>query len=250
MEDIFLKELGLEAFDVTTQVYPRSQDFRLLSILNEIAIIASKFALDLRILQSSGFAELQEGFSKNQVGSSAMPFKRNPINSEKICSLARLMKGYLMAVWDDAANSILERTLDDSANRRIAIAESFLCLDEILLTFNKILTKLNIDKSAVKGNLSKFSEFSGTEVLLMEGVKRGADRQILHEEIRECSLLAWENVRRGQPANLSNILVENTYILKYLSKKNIINYVMRGSSIDFSKERALLIKKKIDNRFS
>jgi adenylosuccinate lyase len=128
------EELELEFFPVTTQVYPRKQDFWVLSALASLGASLYKFAFDLRILQSPPIGELSEPFGVKQVGSSAMPFKRNPVNAEKIDSLARVLAQFPRLAWDNAAHSLLERTLDDSANRRTLLPEAFLIADELLRT--------------------------------------------------------------------------------------------------------------------
>ena len=126
------EQLGLPFYPVATQVYPRKQDYRVLSALAGLGGSLYKFAFDLRILQSPSLGELSEPFGKKQVGSSAMPFKRNPISAEKIDSLARSLAQMPRVAWDNAAHSLLERTLDDSANRRSLLPEAFLITDELL----------------------------------------------------------------------------------------------------------------------
>ena len=132
LEERVLAKLGLEAFTAATQTYTRKQDWLAVNVLAGIAQSLYKFAFDLRILQSPPIGEWAEPFGAKQVGSSAMPFKRNPINAEKIDSLARFMAGLPRVMWDNAAHSLLERTLDDSANRRVVLAEAFLSADEII----------------------------------------------------------------------------------------------------------------------
>ncbi|MER3515278.1 MAG: adenylosuccinate lyase, partial [Chloroflexota bacterium] len=134
LEAQVMARLGLEAFPVTGQTYPRKQDWRVLNVLAGIAASLHKFAFDLRLLQSPAFGEMAEPFGASQVGSSAMPFKRNPVNAEKLCSLARFVAALPAVAWENAALSLLERTLDDSANRRLILPEAFLATDEMLLT--------------------------------------------------------------------------------------------------------------------
>ena len=247
LEKDALALLGLKAFQVTTQVYPRSQDYRVLTLLSEISLICAKFAIDMRMLQSSGIGgELREAFSKNQVGSSAMPFKRNPVSMEKVSSLCRMVQSFVQVAWENGANSILERTLDDSANRRMILSGGFLCIDEILITLNKTLSGLEVDTVAVRGNLDRFGAYSGTEVLIMEACKKGADRQRMHEEIRRESMKSYENLRMNGSSNLIELLVENEYVLKYLDKTSIIKCINAHSSLKFSENRALKICGMID----
>ncbi len=242
LERKVLENLGIEAFEVTTQVYPRSQDYRILSLLSEIALACAKIAIDMRMLQSSGIGgEVREAFSKNQVGSSAMPFKRNPISMEKVSSLCRMVQSFAQVAWENGANSILERTLDDSANRRIIISGGFLCIDEILITVEKTFSTLELDPVAIKNNLDKFGVYSGTEVLIMEACKKGADRQVMHEEIRKESMRSYENLRATGRNNLAELLSDNEYVLKYLDKTTIIKHIDAYSSLRFSERRALRI---------
>lgn len=196
--------LALPFFPVTTQTYPRKQDYRVISALAGLGATLYKFAFDLRVLQSPPIGELAEPFGRSQVGSSAMPFKRNPINAEKIDSLARALAQMPRLAWDNAAHSLLERTLDDSANRRALLPEAFLISDEILQTSVRILRGLQVDQAALARNLSTYGPFAATERVLMALGKAGADRQAMHERLREHALPAWETVQAGQ----ANPLVE------------------------------------------
>ena len=139
--------LDLEFFSVTTQVYPRKQDYDVMSTLAGMGASIYKFAFDLRLLQSPPIGELSEPFGSKQVGSSAMPFKRNPINAEKIDLLARMLAQYPRLAWDNAAHTLLERTLDDSANRRTSLPEAFLIADELLRVSTRICEGLRVDEA-------------------------------------------------------------------------------------------------------
>ena len=154
-----------------------------MEVLSKIACTLAKFSLDFRILQSPPIGEFSEPFGKHQVGSSAMPFKRNPINSEKIDSLSRLVSSAYSAAWQNASMTILERSLDDSANRRVFIPESFIALDEMLMTEIRIVKGMNIHSAASKRLMESYGIFSATERVLMEAGKKGADRQEMHEVI-------------------------------------------------------------------
>lgn len=184
LEAQVMARLGLEAFPVTGQTYPRKQDWRVLNVLAGIAASLHKFAFDLRLLQSPAFGEMAEPFGARQVGSSAMPFKRNPVNAEKLCSLARFVAALPAVAWENAALSLLERTLDDSANRRLILPEAFLATDEMLLTAERLVRGLVIDAEACRRNLARYSTLAGLEPLLMELVRAGADRQAMHERLR------------------------------------------------------------------
>ncbi len=221
MEEWALDELGLKAFDASCQTYTRKQDLKMVEILSDIACSLHKFSLDFRILQTPPIGEFSEPFGKFQVGSSAMPFKRNPINSEKIDSLARLVSSSCQAAWQNASQTILERSLDDSANRRVFIPETFLALDEMLQTEIRIVSGMNIHESGTKRLMDGYSIFSATERLLMELGRRGADRQEMHEVIRRHSLEAWKYVQEGKDNPLKDMLTGDAEILGFLQAEEI-----------------------------
>ena len=222
LEKMVMDELGIKAFDAATQTYTRKQDLKMISILSSIAATLHRFSLDFRVLQSPPIGEFSEPFGKMQVGSSAMPFKRNPINSEKICSLSRIVEESYQAAWSNASLSILERTLDDSADRRIFIPESFIALDEMLLTETKIIKGMQVHSAATKRLMDNYGIFASTEKLLMELGKHGADRQEMHEVIREESLKAWALVQEGKENPLKESLSEDKRIRSYLGKEEIL----------------------------
>ena len=213
------EKLDLPFFNIASQTYPRRQDFTVVNALASLAASLHKFAFDLRLLQSPPIGELSEPFGSKQVGSSAMPFKRNPIRAEKIDSLARYLAGLPRLAWDNAAHSLLERTLDDSANRRILLPESFLAADEILRTARGVLAGLRFDADAAARNLAAYGPFAATERLLMSLVKAGADRQEMHEIIREKSMSAWEAVRRGEENPLAGLLVYDVRLKLHLEEE-------------------------------
>jgi adenylosuccinate lyase len=192
------EKLDLPFFEIATQTYTRRQDYVIVSALAGVGATLYKFAFDLRLLQSPPIGELSEPFGAKQVGSSAMPFKRNPIRAEKMNSLARYLATLPRIAWDNAAHSLLERTLDDSANRRVVLPEAFLALDEILQTGTGILKGLNVNESALARNLSIYGPFAATERVMMAAVKAGADRQEMHEVLREQAMTAWGAVRAGE----------------------------------------------------
>ena len=183
-----MKRLGIQGAAITSQVYPRKYDYLVMTLVASIASSISKFASDLRILQSPGFGEWSEPFGAKQVGSSAMPFKRNPVASEKICSLARYIGQLPNVALENASLNYLERTLDDSANRRMILSEGFIVLDEILISAQKIVEGLVIHKERIAYNLKQYAPFAATELLLIASVKEGADRQKMHEELRTLSM--------------------------------------------------------------
>ncbi|MBO7349152.1 MAG: adenylosuccinate lyase [Spirochaetales bacterium] len=221
LDNEVMKALGLEAFKGATQVYPRTQDLRVMHALDSLSCALAKFALDFRMLQSTAIGEWSEPFGKSQVGSSAMPFKRNPINCEKIDSLCRYVHSLVPGAWDNASLSILERTLDDSANRRLFLPQAFLALDEVLLTAKKVVSGMNVHEATIKRNLDAYGVFAATERLLMELGRRGADRQMMHEVIREQSLKAWACVQEGKANPLADLLSSEASILKFMKKDEI-----------------------------
>lgn len=237
--------LDLEFYVVTNQTYPRLQDFQLLSRLAGIGAPLYRLAFDLRILQSPGFGELAEPFGKSQVGSSAMPFKQNPILSEKINSLGRYLAQLPRIAWDNMAHSLLERTLDDSANQRIYLPEAFLCLDEILAGALTILSGLQVHPEAIQGNLDEYRPFAGTEKLLMELVKAGADRGEMHEILRDHSLAAWDALRENKANPIQDLLVNDPILNKYLDQTEISAYLEDGKYLGDAPARAKALAERI-----
>jgi len=213
--------IGLEAFPVATQTYPRKQDWLIVNGLAGLAQSLYKFAFDLRLLQSPPIGELAEPFGARQVGSSAMPFKRNPINAEKIDSLARYIAALPRVMWDNAAHSLLERTLDDSANRRVAIAEAFLAADEICGVATGIVSGLRVSEPHIARTMATYGPFAATEPLLMALVAAGADRQVMHEHLRERSLRAWADIAEGKPNPLTIALPDDAALQRFLSRAEI-----------------------------
>ena len=210
------ERLELPFFPVTTQVYPRKQDYTLLGDLAGMGGSLYKFAFDLRLLQSPPIGEMSEPFGRQQVGSSAMPFKRNPINAEKIDSLARLLAQMPRLAWDNAAHSLLERTLDDSANRRSLLPEAFLISDELLRTAKRILSGLQVNEAALKRNLESYAPFAAVERVLMALGKAGADRQAVHERLRQHALTAWSTIQSGNPNPLADLIIHDPEITHFL----------------------------------
>jgi adenylosuccinate lyase len=215
------ERLNLAFYPVTSQTYPRKQEYQVLSGLAGLAGSLYKFAFDLRLLQSPPIGELAEPFGSAQVGSSAMPFKRNPINAEKINSLARALAKMPDLAWDNAAHSLLERTLDDSANRRTLLPEAFLTADELLRVTIRILEGLLVDEIAIARNLSIYGPFAGTERVLMALSKSGADRQAMHERLRKHALSAWSSIREGCPNPLVDLVTHDQVFTGYLSQDEL-----------------------------
>ena len=181
------RAMGFERMlPITGQTYTRKLDAQVLAVLSGIAQSAAKFATDLRLLQHEG--ELLEPFESEQVGSSAMPYKRNPMRAERMTSLARFVIELEGNAWHTAAAQWLERTLDDSANRRLVIPEAFLATDAILVLATNVAAGLEVREDTIAQHVASAMPYLATERLLMRGVKAGGDRQQLHEVIRTHSL--------------------------------------------------------------
>jgi adenylosuccinate lyase len=238
LETKTMAKLGLEAFPVATQTYPRKQDWLVLNALAGLAASLYKFAFDLRILQSQPFGEWSEPFGSRQVGSSAMPFKRNPISAENMNSLARLVAALPRVAWDNAAHSLLERTLDDSGNRRLILPQAFLLSDELLRRCHGILKGLVIREDGVVRNLALYGTYAATERLLMELVKGGADRQEMHEVIRQHSLAAWDATERGEPNPLADLLAEDPAVVAVLASDEVRALLSASDYVGDAPQRA------------
>jgi len=194
-------DFGFErCYAVCGQTYPRKVDSRILNALSAIAQSLSRMANDIRLLQHD--RQLEEPFEEQQIGSSAMAYKRNPMRCERICSLARYLMADALNAPMTAAVQWLERTLDDSANRRISLPEGFLCADAILRLAKNVTKGLRVNEKVVARTLREYLPFIATENLLMEAVKRGGDRQALHEIIRRSSMEATARMKEGEPCDL------------------------------------------------
>ena len=189
-----------ECYPVCGQTYPRKLDSRILNVLSSIAQSAYRMATDIRLLQHD--RQLEEPFEEEQIGSSAMAYKRNPMRCERICSLARFLMADAMNAAMTASTQWLERTLDDSANRRISMPEGFLAADAILRLAQNVTDGLRVNERMVEAAVREYLPFLATENLLMEAVKRGGDRQQLHEIIRRCSMEATASMKNGEPCDL------------------------------------------------
>jgi adenylosuccinate lyase len=181
---------------------------------------------------------MAEPFGQRQVGSSAMPFKRNPIGSEKIDSLGRLVASLVDVAWQNAALSFLERTLDDSANRRETLPVAFLALDEMLLTAERVVRGLVFDIEAARRTFERFAPFAATEPVLMAAARAGADRQHLHEHLRELSMQAWQAIRLGQPNPLIETMCASPELLAWLSADEISRLADPGLYLGDAPQRA------------
>ena len=244
-EDDVLRAFDLSARDVATQTYPRKLDYLLLSALAGIGASLSKFAFDMRVLASPGFGDIAEPFGAKQVGSSAMPFKRNPVMAERIDSLARLLPAYADVAWQNAATNLLERTIDDSANRRTVLPEALLCTDEIISLATKIVEGLRVDERRIAENLRTYGPFAGTEAVLMEAAKRGGNRQELHEAIRESSMRAYAALAEGGLNPLATLLADDDRITHLVEPAEVREWLDPTAHVGDAPERARRLCRRI-----
>lgn len=182
-----------QTLPVTGQTYPRKYDSRVLNVLAGIAQSAHKFSNDIRLMQSVG--EMEEPFGKNQVGSSTMAYKRNPTRSERMASLARHVICASLNPAFTAAGQWFERTIDDSANKRLSIPEAFLATDAVLILYQEVAQGLVVYPAVMARRVAEYLPFLATENLMMEGVKAAGDRQALHEKIRQHAMDTWQRMR-------------------------------------------------------
>ena len=195
LEKKIAHKMGMDAvFAVSGQTYPRKLDSRVLDALAGVAQSAYKFAQDLRLLQS--FREVEEPFEKNQIGSSAMAYKRNPMRSERICALSRHVMALTQDAFNTAATQWFERTLDDSANRRLSLPEAFLATDAVLELYANIASGMVVYPKMIARRVSENLPFMATEDIMMEAVRLGCDRQVIHERLRVHSQEAAMRMKR------------------------------------------------------
>lgn len=200
LDNLIAQKMGYsDCYPISTQTYSRKIDARILQVLSSIAQSAHKFTNDLRLLQH--LKELEEPFEKGQIGSSAMAYKRNPMRSERIASLANYVISDSLNPAITAATQWFERTLDDSANKRISIPEAFLAVDGILDLYLNVVDGLVVYPKVIHAHLMKELPFMATETILMDAVKRGGDRQELHERIRIHSMEAGRKVKEEGKEN-------------------------------------------------
>jgi len=207
MNRMIAAEFGFDGcFDVCGQTYPRKTDSRILNALSSIGQSAYKFASDMRLLQHD--RQIEEPFETDQIGSSAMPYKRNPMRCERICSLARYLTADAANASMTASSQWLERTLDDSANRRVSLPEGFLCADAVLRLMLNVTAGIVVNEKVIRKTVEEYLPFIATENIMMEAVKRGGDRQKIHEIIRRCSMAATAQMKNGGECDLTSRLCE------------------------------------------
>lgn len=242
LDKIVCKKMGFEkAYPVTGQTYSRKLDSIILNTLSEVAQSAYKFSNDMRLLQN--MKEMEEPFEKHQIGSSAMAYKRNPMRSERISALSRYIIVNSLNPAITAATQWFERTLDDSANKRISVAEAFLALDGVLNLYINITSNMVVYEKVIAAHVNSELSFMATENIMMEAVKRGGDRQELHEKIRVHSLAAARQVKEFGEKNdlIERILADESF---GLSKEEILSIIdpskftgrSSGQVVDFIEE--------------
>lgn len=206
IDKLIAEKMGFtDCFPVSGQTYSRKVDSRVLNVLAGIASSAHKFSNDIRLLQH--LKEVEEPFEKSQIGSSAMAYKRNPMRSERIASLSRYVMSDLMNPYITAATQWFERTLDDSANKRLSVPEAFLAIDGILDLYMNVADGLVVYEKVIEKHIMAELPFMATENIMMDAVKRGGDRQELHEKIRTLSMEAGRNVKeKGLDNNLLELI--------------------------------------------
>ena len=208
LEQDIAQQMGFDrVVPVSGQTYSRKMDYFVVSTLSGIAQSASKFSYDLRLLQS--FKEMEEPFEKQQIGSSAMPYKRNPMRSERICALSRHIITLTQDTAMTACTQWFERTLDDSANRRISMPEGFLACDAVLRLMRNVTDGLHVNEKVIGKAVLEYLPFIATENLLMSAVKKGGDRQALHEVIRRRSMEATARIKEGLSCDLLDRLAND-----------------------------------------
>ena len=223
LDQTIAKKLGYEeVYPVTGQTYTRKFDSLVLNVLSQVAQSAYKFSNDIRILQH--LKEIEEPFEKNQIGSSAMAYKRNPMRTERISSLARYVICDTLNPAITASTQWFERTLDDSANKRIAMSEAFLAVDAILEIYMNVADGLVVYPKVIEKHINEELPFMATEVILMEGVKRGGDRQELHERVRVLSMEAAAQVKQHGKANdlIDRILKDDAFKMSEEELRSIL----------------------------
>lgn len=233
LDSLVAAKMGFErTFPITGQTYPRKLDSRVLQVLQSIAESAHKFAVDIRLLAS--LKEIEEPFEEKQIGSSAMAYKRNPMRCERITALSRYVIVNGLNPYITASNQWFERTLDDSANRRIVIPECFLAVDSILNIYMNVSRGLVVNSKVIEKHILEELPFMATENILMEAVKRGGDRQELHEVIRMYSLEASRDVKQGGDNKLiEKIIKDGRFRLNEMEIRQMLkpeNFIGRSSN--------------------
>ncbi|HHV59337.1 MAG TPA: adenylosuccinate lyase [Clostridiaceae bacterium] len=247
LERLIAQKMGFDdIFDVSGQTYPRKLDYNVLSVLSGIAQSAWKFSNDIRLM--SHLKEVDEPFEEKQVGSSAMAYKRNPMRSERISSLSRHVISLAQGAAMTASTQWFERTLDDSAARRIYIPEAFLAADSILTLYKNVISNMKVYPEMMRKHLEEELPFMATENILMHCVKKGGDRQLLHEAIREIAVATARDIKEtGIKNNLIQRILEDARFNITQAEMDELLDVEKFTGM--AKEQAENYSKKILNRF-
>lgn len=250
LEKLVAKDFGFEnILPIASQTYSRKLDVKILQTLSSLASSAHKFATDIRLLSHT--KELTEGFSKDQIGSSAMPYKQNPIFSERVCGLSR----FIISLTDNAsythATQWLERSLDDSSNRRLSLPEAFLAADSVLKLLDFIINHLEVHKTRIKTLLKEQQFFSIQEDLLMLSVKNGGDRQKVHQLLKQLSFEVYDHLQKNQKLDFEQEILKNKDFhikeseLKKLLSSNSFFGASKKQCLDFLDQRVSCVLKKL-----
>ncbi|MCU0329084.1 MAG: adenylosuccinate lyase [Chitinophagales bacterium] len=250
LDQILTQKFGFSAsYAVTGQTYDRKFDAQILNLLSNIAQSAHKFSNDIRLLQH--LKEIEEPFEKDQIGSSAMAYKRNPMRSERMSALAKFVISMASSPAMVAATQWFERTLDDSANKRLSIPQSFLAIDSILDIWYDVASGLVVYPAMIARHIEEELPFMATEYIIMQGVKNGGDRQVLHEQIRTHSMAAARQVKEeGKTNDLiqrisedSTIQIDKTKLGEMMNPLNFIGFAIQQTDDFLSEEIAPLLEK-------
>ena len=246
LDKLVCEKMGYKAsYAVSGQTYTRKLDYQVLSVLSSIAQSMHKMTNDIRLLQS--LKELEEPFGKNQIGSSAMAYKRNPMRSERIASLSKFVIAESLSPALVQATQWLERSLDDSANKRLAVPQAFMAVDAILEIGINVTDGLVVYENIINKHINEELPFMATETILMEAVKRGGDRQELHEVIREYSMQAAKRVKQeGKDNNLLELILEDCDTFK-MSREEILDIMDPKNFIGRAPEQVVEFVEEIVN---
>lgn len=246
-ENLVMEKLGLEAYTITGQVYPRKQDWKVMNALAGLSASIYKFASDLRLMQSVMFGEVLEPAKSGQVSSSTMPYKRNPVNAEKINSLARMVGKLPSVFWDNAALNTLERSLDDGANRSLVFPTGFLAMDEILDTAIYVVSGLEVNESRAKANFEKHITQTAGEKIMLAATIEGGNRNQLHARLMTLFKAYRKELNSNKDYSLTELLCRDDFLLKYLPQDKIKAIVASPDYIGNTLERTNLLVDEIRN---
>ena len=249
LEASVLNALGIESHAVASQTYPRVQDYQLLSALAALAASLHKFAFDLQLMQSPGLGRIaSEPSGEAAAGPARLPYESNPARAEAVCLLARLVASLPGAAWHNAADALLERALDDSANWRSSIPVAFLAAEQMLILSEGIVAGLQIDEGRAAGLLEVHGPFAAAERIVTALVHAGADRELVRERLRQHLLNAAEAVQAGRPNPLVIQLTTDTVLLRYAQPSRMRELLDMRSYVGQAPERARALARTLRQR--